>query len=84
MFNMAESKRRRLFFLLCFALNVEITFGITNIDPEKKELIDEFVNSLLFGCDKHSVVGMNLAVVYNGEILYTTGYGLRNLGESKI
>ena len=84
MFNMAESKRRRLFFLFCFTLNVEITFGITNIDPEKKELIDDFVNSLLFECDKHSVVGMNLAVVYNGETLYTTGYGLRNLGESKI
>ena len=58
--------------------------GIVNIDPEKKEKIDNFANSLLFDCDKHSnIVGMNLAVVYEGEILYTTGYGVKNLGRSK-
>ena len=57
-------------------------FGIDNIDPEKKEKIDKFVNSLLSNCDKHSnVVGMNLAIVYEGEILYTTGYGVKNLGK---
>ena len=84
MLNMADSKTRRILFLFCLTLSVEITLGITNIDPEKKEMIDEFINSLLFDCDKHNVVGMNLAVVYNGETLYTTGYGLRNLGESKI
>ena len=54
-------------------------YGIDNIDPEKKENIDNFVNSLLLNCDKHSnVVGMNLAIVYEGEILYTTGYGVKN------
>ena len=57
--------------------------GIVNIDPEKKEKIDNFANSLLFDCDKHSnIVGMNFAVVFEGEVLYTTGYGVKNLGKS--
>ena len=57
--------------------------AVVNIDPEKKERIDNFVNSLLFECEEHNnVVGMNLAVVYEGEVLYTTGYGVRNLGKS--
>ena len=56
--------------------------GIVNIDPEKKAKIDDFVNSLLSECDRHSnVVGMNLAVVYEGDVLYTTGYGVKNLGK---
>ena len=66
------------------ALHVCVFFGsaigIVNIDPEKKEKIDNFANSLLFECDKHNVVGMNLAVVHEGEVLYTTGYGVKNLG----
>ena len=61
---------------------IKNVLGIINIDPEKKEQIDNFVNSLLSDCELHqNVVGMNLAVAYEGEILYTTGYGLRNLGE---
>ena len=52
-----------------------------NIDPEKQQQIDDFINSLLFNCEKHHVAGMNLAVVHQGETLYTTGYGVRNLGE---
>ena len=56
--------------------------GIVNLDPEKKEKIDTFINSLLFDCDRHrNIVGMNLAIVYEGEILYTTGYGVKNLGK---
>ena len=51
----------------------------------KKEKIDNFVNTLLFDCDRHSnVVGMNLAIVYEGEILYTTGYGVKNLGKLSV
>ena len=57
--------------------------GIVNIDPEKKEKIDNFANSLLFDCNKHSnIVGMNLAVVFDGAVLYTTGYGVKNLSKS--
>ena len=57
-------------------------YGIVNIDPEKKEKIDNFVNKLLFDCSRHrNIVGMNLAIVYEGEILYTIGYGVKNLGE---
>ena len=77
---MNKFKTTRAFFLLFVTINVNMLSGITNIDPEKRKQIDDFVNSLLFDCDKHNVVGMNLAVVHNGEILYTTGYGLRNLG----
>ena len=56
--------------------------GIVNIHPEKKEKIDNFANSLLFDCDKHNdIVGMNLAIVHEGEVLYTTGYGIKNLGK---
>ena len=69
------------FVFLVAAIYVENVVGIVNMDPEKKEKIDNFVNSLLSDCDLHqNVVGMNLAIVYEGEILYTTGYGVRNLG----
>ena len=67
--------------VLCFIALLPCVCGIDNIDPEKKEKIDNFVNSLLLNCDKHSnVIGINLAIVYEGEILYTTGYGVKNLG----
>ena len=76
---MIELRRIVVLSVIIFCTTV---YGITNIDPEKKEKIDDFINSLLFDCDKHSnVVGMNLAIVYEGEILYTTGYGLKNLGK---
>ena len=71
---------RRLLVLCMVIFCTTFVNGIVNIDPEKKEKIDNFVNSLLSECDRHSnVVGMNLAIVYEGEILYTTGYGVRNL-----
>ena len=54
--------------------------GIENIDAEKQQKIDDFINSLLFSCGRHHYAGMNLAIVYQGEIAYTTGYGVRNLG----
>ena len=67
--------------LLILLICIECVIGIVNINKKKKEKIDNFVNSLLFDCDRHSnVVGMNLAIVYEGEILYTTGYGVKNLG----
>ena len=68
--------------VLCLIVLLPSVCGIDNIDPEKKEKIDNFVNSLLLNCNKHSnVVGINLAIVYEGEILYTTGYGVKNLGK---
>ena len=77
---MAELRIRRIV-VLCVVIFCTTVNGIVNIDPEKKEKIDNFVNSLLSECDRHSnVVGMNLAIVYEGEILYTTGYGVKNLG----
>ena len=69
--------------LLCMIFCSAWVSGIVNINLEKKQKIDEFVNSLLFNCERHkNTVGMNLAVVYQGEILYTTGYGVRSLGKS--
>ena len=51
--------------LICVIIFCTTVYGIVNIDPEKKEKIDNFVNTLLFDCDRHSnVVGMNLAIVY--------------------
>ena len=79
---MAAANMNKWFLWFCVLLNIGNIDGIVNIDPEKKEQIDHFVNSLLFECDKHNVVGMNLVVVYEGEILYTTVYGLRNIGAS--
>ena len=71
--------------LICVIIFCTTVYGIVNIDPEKKEKIDNFVNTLLFDCDRHSnVVGMNLAIVYEGEILYTTGYGVKNLGKLSV
>ena len=58
--------------------------GIENIDADKKQKIDDFINSLLFSCGRHHYAGMNLAIVYQGEIAYTTGYGARNLGMNLV
>ena len=55
------------------------TNGIENIDEVKKQKIDDFINSLLFSCDLNHFAGANLALVYQGEVVYTTGYGVRNL-----
>ena len=54
--------------------------GIVNIDEERRQLIDEFVESVIFDCDIHNIVSMNLGVVYKGEVAYTTGYGVKDLG----
>ena len=51
-----------------------------NIDEDTKQLIDEFVESVIFDCERHSIVSMNLAVVYKGEVAYTTRYGVKDLG----
>ena len=64
---------RRLFVLSVIIFCTTTVNGITNIDPEKKEKIDSFVNSLLSECDSHSnVVGMNLAIV-TARVRSTTG-----------
>ncbi len=70
----------KFFILILFLPFLGVVSGIVNIDQEKKEKIDNFVNSLISDCDRHAIAGMNLAVVHEGEILYTTGYGVRNLG----
>ena len=74
----------RVYILLCLLGLCRFSEGIVNIDPEKQQQIDDFINSLLFDCEKHRVAGMNLAVVHQGETLYTTGYGVRNLGKKSI
>ena len=77
---MASFRVTILFYVIIFCRNVS---GIININSEKKEKIDNFVNSL-FECDRYkTVAGMSLAVVHNGEILYTTGYGVKNLGKKE-
>ena len=68
-----------LFLLFVFA---EKSTGISKIVDEKKHKIDDFMNSLFFSCDRHSFAGANLAIVHQGEIVYTTGYGVRNLGKT--
>ena len=55
------------------------TNGIENIDEAKKQKLDDFINSVLFSCDRNHFAGANLAVVYQGEAVYTTGYGVRHL-----
>lgn len=71
-----------LFFCL---LNIfqEQSKAIVNIDPEKQQLIDDYINSLMFDCEQNNIAGMNLAIVHQGETLYTTGYGVRNLGKNQ-
>ena len=63
---MTELQRIVVFCVIIFCTTV---YGISNIDSGKKEKIDNFVNRLFFECDRHSnLVGMNLAIVYEGEI----------------
>ena len=79
---MAELRRMFVLYVVIFYTTV---YGITNIDPEKKEKIDNFINSLLSECDSHrNVVGLGLAIVHEGEIIYTTGYGVKNLGRHSV
>ena len=77
---MASTAISKSSLVLYFLSVVQQCTGIVNIDPEKKQQIDDFINSVLFDCEKHNIVGMNLAIVFQGETLYTTGYGLRDLG----
>ena len=58
--------------------------GISKIVDEKKHKIDDFMKSLFFSCERHSFAGVNLAIVHQREIVYTTGYGVRNLGKTPI
>ena len=79
---MAELRR---IFVLYVAIFCTTANGIINIDPEKKEKIDNFVNSLLSECDRHqNVAGLGLSIVHEGEIIYTTGYGVKNLGRHSV
>ena len=56
-------------FLLLMCLYAGNIHEITNIDPEKKEKIDSFINCVLFSCDRNQYVGSNLAIVYQGEVV---------------
>ena len=73
---------RRLLLLFISFVFAEKCNGILKIVDEKKHKIDDFMNSLFFSCEKHRFAGVNLAIVHQGEIVYTTGYGVRNLGKN--
>ena len=73
---------RGLLLLLLLFVFAEKSNGISKIVDETKHKIDDFMNSLFFSCDRHSFAGVNLAIVHQGEIVYTTGYGVRNLGKN--
>ena len=64
-----------------FTLNIN---GKENIDEVKKQKIDNFINSLLFSCERNHFAGANLALVYQGEVVYTTGYGVPHLRKKNI
>ena len=68
-------------FILLFCIALEVSEGKFRFDGEMKKNIDNFIKSLLFDCEKHKIAGMNLAIVFEGETLYTTGYGLRDIGK---
>ena len=78
------SSLRGVLTLLLTLFCVVYVSGIENIDADKKQKIDDFINSLLFSCGRHHYAGMNFAIVYQGEIAYTTGYGVRNLGMNLV
>lgn len=77
MFPMARPSAQFVFAVVLLLLGG----GVANLDPEKQRRIDEFALSLIRDCDEHDIAGLNLAVVQGGAVLYTTGYGVRNLGE---
>ena len=54
--------------VILITLFIVNTSGIENIDEAKKQKIDDFINSLLFSCDRNHFAGANLAVVYRGEL----------------
>ena len=70
--------------VLVSVVSISSINGKVNISKEKRQKIDGFIDSLLFSCERHSFAGANLAIVYQGEIVYTTGYGVRNLGQTFI
>ena len=69
-----------LFLMAIFPEN----FAIVNIDEETKRLIEGFVESAIFDCPQHDIVSMNPAVVYQGEVAYTTAYGVKDLGKNAM
>ncbi len=72
----------RIFAVGLIFLNLLYTcHGVVNIDEETRQLIDEFVRSVIFDCRRHDIVSMNLAVVHRGEVAYTTAYGVKDLGK---
>ena len=70
--------------VILITLLIVNTNGIENIDEVKKQKIDDFINSLLFSCDRNNFAGANLALIYQGQVVYTTGYGVRHLRKKNI
>ena len=62
--------------LLCVVILYN-SADIVNIDPEKKE---KLTTLLIACCQNLTNAEMLLAIVSKEEILYTTGYNVKNLG----
>jgi len=70
--------RKLCLFLLIFTLSSSLIFAQSKTDDEKLKDLDEFVNKAL---KDWNVAGLAIGIVKNGKIIYTKGFGYRNMEE---
>jgi len=67
-------------FVLLFLLGAFESSVVSQLEPVVKQKIDELIDDEYFTKGKISALG--LAIVKDGEVLYTNGYGYRYIEKS--
>jgi len=68
------------YFVLTVLLAICLSHVASQLDPAVKQAIDELIQDEYFTKGKISALG--LAVVKDGQVLYTNGYGYRDVENS--
>jgi len=72
--------RSHLFLSLIITVTIVSRFADSQLDPNIRQAIDEVIQDEYLTKGKIPAVG--LAVVKDGEVLYTNGYGYRDVANS--
>ncbi|NME72765.1 serine hydrolase domain-containing protein [Flammeovirga aprica] len=68
-------KRKTIFLVLMLVSQVGFSQTFNSIKTETKSVIDSIFNAKI---EKKKAVGMSIAIVDNGKIVYSNGYGFSN------
>jgi CubicO group peptidase (beta-lactamase class C family) len=81
-----ESKRQHRdsgsLLLICLALSSVFGLSSSQLDPSTQKEIDDLIQNEMFTKGKTSAAG--LAIVQDGQVLYTQGYGQRDIENSIV